>query len=151
MDIRVDDLSGSKVIALVNYHLQGMYDNTPVESVHALGLAELRKPDITFWSAWEGEELLGCGAIKQLDPKHGEIKSMRTAAEHLRKGVAKNILLQMLETAKARGYERLSLETGSTIDFEPARMLYERLGFAYCGPFADYTDDPLSAFMTKEL
>ncbi|MDQ0116228.1 GNAT family N-acetyltransferase [Paenibacillus harenae] len=151
MEIKIDNVTDKRVIALINEHLQGMWANTPPESVHALGLEELRKPDITFWCAWEGDELLGCGAIKELDSKHGEIKSMRTSSAHLRKGVAKNILVRMIETAEARGYERLSLETGSTPDFEPARTLYERLGFRYCGPFADYTEDPLSSYMTKEL
>ncbi|MDQ0059877.1 GNAT family N-acetyltransferase [Paenibacillus harenae] len=151
MEIKIDNVTDKRVIALINEHLQGMWANTPPESVHALGLEELRKPDITFWCAWEGDELLGCGAIKELDSKHGEIKSMRTSSAHLRKGVAKNILVRMIETAEARGYERLSLETGSTPDFEPARTLYEHLGFRYCGPFADYTEDPLSSYMTKEL
>lgn len=151
MEIKIDNITDKRVIDLINEHLQGMWENTPPESVHALGLDELRKPDITFWCAWEGDELLGCGAIKELDSKHGEIKSMRTASAHLRKGVARNILVRMIEAAEARGYKRLSLETGSSPDFEPARTLYERLGFHYCGPFADYTDDPLSAYMTKEL
>jgi putative acetyltransferase len=111
----------------------------------------LRKPEITFWSAWENEELMGCGALKELDAQHGEIKSMRTSSSHLRKGVARQMLQYIIEEAKQRGYNRLSLETGSQAAFEPARNLYTSFGFQYCKPFSDYTDDPNSVFMTKEL
>lgn len=96
-------------------------------------------------------DLLGCGALKELDPYHGEIKSMRTAKEHLRKGVAKKLLQHIVEEAKKRGYQRLSLETGSMDAFEPARKLYASFGFEYCKPFSDYKEDPNSVFMTKEL
>jgi putative acetyltransferase len=110
-----------------------------------------RKPEITFWSAWENGELLGCGALKELNARHGEIKSMRTSAAHRRKGVAKALLDYIVGEAKRRGYRRLSLETGSMDAFEPARQLYARSGFIFCGPFADYIKDPNSVFMTKEL
>ena len=151
MDIRPDDLTGSKVVELIREHLQGMALISPPESIHALGLESLRKPDVTFWSAWEGEELVGCGALKELDGHHGEIKSMRTSSSHLRKGVAKRVLQHIIEEAKQRGYRRLSLETGSQAAFEPARKLYSNFGFQYCGPFSDYAEDVNSVFMTLEL
>lgn len=151
MEIRVDDLSGEQVQALIREHLAGMHADSPPESVHALDLTGLKRPDVTFWSVWERDELLGCGALKELDGTHGEVKSMRTATAHLRKGVARAVLEHIVKVAKERGYERLSLETGSPDSFAPARRLYENLGFAYCGPFADYEEDPYSVFMTKKL
>ncbi|MDQ0875714.1 putative acetyltransferase [Paenibacillus sp. V4I3] len=151
MDIKVDDLTGSKVIALIGEHLQNMELLSPPESTHALNLDKLKKPEITFWSGWEQDELVGCGAIKELDSQHGEIKSMRTSSSHLRKGVARRILEHIIEEAKRRGYQRLSLETGSMDAFEPARRLYASFGFQYCKPFSDYIEDPNSVFMTKEL
>jgi putative acetyltransferase len=151
MDIRVDDLSGPEIIGLLHEHLQSVALLSPPESVHALGLEALRKPDITFWSLWQGPELMGCGAIKELDSRHGEIKSMRTVSLHQRKGVASRLMQHILEEAKRRCYERLSLETGSMESFAPARSLYARFGFEPCGPFASYVDDPYSVFMTREL
>ena len=151
MGIRVDDLSSPEIIQLLQEHLQSAALHSPPESVHALDVEALRKPDITFWSAWEGLELMGCGAIKELDPRHGEIKSMRTASAHLRKSVAARLLQHILEEAKRRSYERLSLETGSMEAFAPARRLYASFGFKPCGPFADYIEDPYSVFMTREL
>ncbi|ALC80318.1 MULTISPECIES: GNAT family N-acetyltransferase [Bacillus] len=151
MDIKVDDLTGSKVAELVGEHLQGMTMHSPPESIHALNLDALRKPEITFWSAWEEDDLVGCGALKELDAEHGEIKSMRTSSLHLRKGVAKRLLQHIIEEAKRRGYRRLSLETGSMEAFEPAKRLYASFGFQYCKPFSDYIEDPNSVFMTKEL
>jgi len=125
--------------------------HSPPESIHALDLDALRKPEITFWSAWEDGELMGCGAIKELDSRHGEIKSMRTASAHLRKGVAAALLRRMFDEAKRRSYRQLSLETGSTEAFAPAHRLYAAFGFKLCGPFADYVDDPFSVFMTREV
>lgn len=151
MKIKIDDLTGHKIQALIREHLLGMLEETPPESSHALNVDQLKKPGITFWSAWEEDELLGCGALKELDRTHAEVKSMRTSSAHLRKGVAKSILEHMIEVAKGRGYQRLSLETGSMESFAPARRLYESKGFQYCGPFADYREDPYSVFMTKEL
>lgn len=151
MTIKVDDLTGSEIHKLLQEHLQSMTLHSPPESIHALDIEALRKPDITFWTAWDGGELLGCGAIKELDSHHAEIKSMKTSSQHLRKGVAKNLLDHILKEARRRGYSRLSLETGSMEAFEPARQLYARFGFTYCEPFADYVEDPYSVFMTKEL
>lgn len=150
-EIRVDDLSGPEIAQLLREHLQDMALHSPPESVHALDLEALRKPEITFWTVWEGSELLGCGAIKQLDPLHGEIKSMRTAAAHKGKGVAAGLLTHIVEEAKRRGYRRLSLETGSMQAFAPAHKLYARFGFETSPPFADYIEDPHSVFMTKEI
>ncbi|KKI89279.1 acetyltransferase [Bacillus sp. SA1-12] len=151
MEIKLDDLSGAKVAALIGEHLQGMALHSPPESIHALNLDGLKHPDVTFWSAWEQDEVVGCGALKELDDIHGEIKSMRTSSAHLRKGVARKILEHIVAEAKQRGYQRLSLETGSMAAFEPARRLYESFGFTYCTPFADYKEDPNSMFMTKAL
>ena len=151
MDIRVDDLSSPEIARLLQEHLDDMHRHSPPESVHALDLEALRAPDITFWSVRQGPVLLGCGALKQLDPAHGEIKSMRTVAEHLRKGVGAKMLAHILDVARRRAYRRLSLETGSMGAFLPARRLYEGRGFRYCGPFGDYVEDPYSVFMTREL
>jgi putative acetyltransferase len=151
MDIRVDDLSSTEISRLVQEHLSQVALHSPPESVHALGLEALRKPEITLWSAWQESELVGCGALKELDAHHGEIKSMRTASAHLRKGVATRLMYHLLEEAKQRSYRRLSLETGSTPAFAPAGSLYTRFGFQQCGPFADYIEDPYSVFMTREL
>src|SRR4051812_48711574 len=137
MDIRVDDLSGPEIAALLSEHLRSMYLHSPPESVHALDIERLRRPDITMWSAWQDGELLGCAALKELDRHHGEVKSMRTASRHLRKGVATALLVYLIAQAKRRSYRRLSLETGSQPAFAPARDLYTRFGFEPCGPFAD--------------
>ncbi|MBB6669523.1 GNAT family N-acetyltransferase [Cohnella nanjingensis] len=151
MHIKVDDLTGPEVIGLLEEHLRSMFEHSPPESVHALDLTGLKKPEVTFWSAWEDGELLGCGALKELDAAHGELKSMRTSSRHLRKGVASRMVAHIVEEAGRRGYRRISLETGSMAYFEPAQRLYARIGFRYCGPFADYVEDPNSVFMTKEL
>jgi putative acetyltransferase len=151
MNIRIDDLTRPAVHALLSEHLAHMHSITPAESVHALSIDELRKPDITFWCAWEGDDLLGCGALKELTPRHGEVKSMRTVRAHLRKGVARAILVQIIEEAKRRSYDRLSLETGSMVEFQPAVRLYAGFGFTSCPPFGDYVEDPNSLFMTRKL
>lgn len=151
MRIKTDDLSGPEIKTLLNEHLRHMHEITPPGSIHALDLDSLKQPGITFWCAWEGKELMGCGALKRLDSEHAEIKSMRTASAHLRKGIAKQMLCFILEQAKASGFKRVSLETGVMKEFEPARTLYSTFGFSYCQPFADYTEDPNSVFMTKLL
>jgi putative acetyltransferase len=151
MKIETDDLTRPEIHALLNEHLQNMYELSPPESVHALDLSKLRKPEITFWTAWDEGMLVGCGALKEMDAKHGEVKSMRTPSAIRRRGAGRAILAHIVEVARSRGYERLSLETGSMDAFQPARTLYESFGFSYCGPFGDYTDDPNSTFMTLRL
>jgi putative acetyltransferase len=147
----LDDLSGADVIALLHEHLRCMALVSPPESRHALNLDGLRQPGITFWSVWNGTDLAGCGALKELDPQHGEIKSMRTASAYQRKGVASLVLRHIIEVARRRGYRRLSLETGAMDYFEPARRLYAGFGFVRCKPFGSYVEDPNSVFMTREL
>lgn len=149
--IKVDDLRSPEVIELLRSHLQNLAAISPPESMHALGIEALKKPDITFWSVWEDDKLMGCGALKQLDSQHGELKSMRTAAAHLRMGVASRLVEHMIEEAKRRNYRRLSLETGAGTAFEPAHALYDKFGFQRCGPFGDYVEDPNSVFMTREV
>ena len=151
MYITIDDLTGEKINELIRTHLAGMAENSPPESIHALNVEKLKQPNITFYSAWEGDELLGCGALNELTATHGEIKSMRTAEKHVRKGVARAILQHLLNEAKTRGYTKVSLETGSMDAFLPARRLYETFGFTYCEPFDQYIDDPNSTFMTLNL
>jgi putative acetyltransferase len=151
MKIEVDDLTRPQIHALLEEHLQSMYALSPPESVHALDLDKLRRPGITFWTVWDESVLLGCGALKELDPTHGEIKSMRTPTALRRRGAARAVLAHIVEVAKARGYARLSLETGSQAAFEPAQRLYRSFGFGYCGPFGDYVDDPNSVFMSLHL
>ncbi len=151
MDIKTDDLSSPDVIRLLNEHLQHMKEITPPESVHALDIESLKRPEITFWSIWDESQLIGCGALKELDPQHGEIKSMRTASSHLGKGIASHLLEFILAEARRRRYRRVSLETGSFDAFKPARNLYEKYGFTYCEPFSNYKNDPNTVFMTIEL
>jgi putative acetyltransferase len=151
VQIREDDLAGPEVAALLREHLDEMMAVTPPESVHALGLPELRSPAITFWCAWEDGELVGCGALKELDERTGEIKSMRTARAHRGKGIGSRVLEHIIDVARQRGYRSLHLETGAMEAFAPARALYLRYGFEYRGPFGAYTDDPNSVFMTKDI
>ena len=151
MQIEIDDPERPDVFALLEEHLRNMYALSPPESVHALDVSQLKGGDITFWTAREGDVLLGCGALKELDLTHGEVKSMRTPQTMRRRGAGRAILTHIVAEARARGYQRLSLETGSMEAFLPAQRLYESFGFTYCGPFGDYTLDPHSVFMTKIL
>jgi putative acetyltransferase len=151
MEIREDDLSGIETVRLLEGHLENMKQITPPESVHALGVEGLRSPEITVWSAWDGDVLLGCGALRALGPQSGEIKAMRTDEAHRRKGVGSRILEHMIGEARRRGYRRLYLETGAMPEFAAGRALYTRYGFESRGPFGDYKDDPNSVFMVKEL
>ena len=149
--IAVDDLMSAQVIALLELHLVDLHAQSPAESVHALDLAGLRQPEITFWGVWDGDILAGCGALLELTSTHGELKSMRTDAHYLRKGIASRLMTHMMSEARERGYQRLSLETGSQASFEPARKLYARFGFVPCVSFADYRSNPYNVFMTREL
>ena len=151
MKIQIDDLSRPAIHALLNEHLRNMHALGLPESVHALDLDSLRRPEITFWTAWEGALLLGCGALMELDPRHGEVKSMRTPEAHRRTGAGRALLSHIIEVARSRGYERLSLETGSAAAFRPAHCLYESVGFARVGPFGSYVDDANSVFMCLVL
>lgn len=151
MNIVDDDFSHPAVKALLAEHMRGMVEHCPPGSIHSLDLDGLQSPDVSFWTAWVDQDLLGCAALKELDRRHGEIKSMRTARKHLGKGVAAELLRHIITVACDRGYERLSLETGSGPAFEPAYALYQKLGFEFCGPFHDYGPDPSSRFMTRRL
>lgn len=151
LQICEDDLTGKKIIDFLQEHLENMHEITPSQSIHALDLAALRSPNITFWTAWEGDELLGCGALKELDASSGEVKSMRTAKAYRRRGVASKMLEHIIKEVEQRGYDCLNLETGALPEFTPARALYIRYGFEYRGSFAEYIDDPNSVFMTKKL
>ena len=151
MRIGRDHLTGPEIRALLETHFAGMLASSPPGSCHFLDFDGLNAPDVTFWSIWDGDSLAGCGALKELAAEHGEIKSMRTHADYLRKGVAARMLEHIIATAKQRGYRRLSLETGSTPDFDAAHGLYLRYGFEYCPPFGDYVEDPFSRYMTLAL
>ncbi len=151
LHIRRDNLMGPEIRALLEEHLEHMRYISPPESVHALDLNALRRPEITFWTAWSGTTLAGCGALKQINAKHGEIKSMRSAQRFRRTGVGQAMLAHIMQEARQRGYTRLSLETGSQGAFIPARALYTRFGFAPCPPFEGYTADPSSVFMFRML
>ncbi|AHJ02517.1 GNAT family N-acetyltransferase [Vibrio parahaemolyticus] len=151
MRIEIDDLERPQVLALLEEHLQDMYATSPPESVHALDVSKLKLPSITFWTGWDGEQLLGCVAMSQLEDGHAELKSMRTTPSARKQGVASRLLNHVIEQAKHQGIQRLSLETGSMAFFEPAHRLYEKHGFVYCEPFGDYQPDPNSRFMTLAL
>ncbi|HHF0509351.1 GNAT family N-acetyltransferase [Vibrio antiquarius] len=151
MRIEIDNLERPPVIALLEEHLQDMYATSPPESVHALDVSKLKLPSITFWTGWDGDQLLGCVAMSQLEDGHAELKSMRTTLSARKQGVASRLLNHVIEQAKHQGIQRLSLETGSMAFFEPAHRLYEKYGFAYCEPFGDYQPDPNSRFMTLAL
>ncbi|ELA9309228.1 TPA: GNAT family N-acetyltransferase [Vibrio parahaemolyticus] len=151
MRIETDNLERPQVLALLEEHLQDMYATSPPESVHALDVSKLKLPSITFWTGWDGEQLLGCVAMSQLEDGHAELKSMRTTPSARKQGVASRLLNHVIEQAKHQGIQRLSLETGSMAFFEPAHRLYEKHGFVYCEPFGDYQPDPNSRFMTLAL
>ncbi|GAA4355131.1 GNAT family N-acetyltransferase [Kangiella marina] len=151
MNIKVDDLKGPEIAQLLNQHLEEMRATSPPESKHALDLNALRSNDITFWTLWDNDKLAGCIALKKLDERHAEIKSMRTAPDYARRGVATRLLEHLILESQKQGYHRLSLETGSMPYFNPARQLYQKHGFKLCEPFADYREDPNSVFMTKSL
>tara|TARA_Y100000588_G_C13909638_1_gene776539 strand:+ start:226 stop:699 length:474 start_codon:yes stop_codon:yes gene_type:complete len=151
MEIREDDLRGPEIARLLQAHLDTMAAHSPPESVFALDLDALRSPDITFWTVWEEDDLVGCGALREIDNQNGEIKSMHTAAAHRGKGIAQTLLTHVLTEAKRRSYDRISLEIGSVAAFAPARALYARNGFVKTGSFGDYEENPFSLFMTLDL
>lgn len=151
MHLDIDDLSRPQVHELLNEHLSHMFELSPPEQVFALDLAKLRAPEITFWTAWEGSQLLGCGALKQTSDTEGEIKSMRTPTALRQRGAGRAILAEIIAEAQRRRYTVLNLETGSHPAFIPAQTLYQSLGFEVTGPFGDYRLDPHSMFMSLRL
>ncbi|MFP6808807.1 MAG: GNAT family N-acetyltransferase [Pseudomonadales bacterium] len=151
IEIRVDDLTSQEVSDFLQAHMDDMQSTSPPESVHALDLEALKQLDVTFWTVWDGNALLGCGALKELDQQHAEIKSMRTSEAARGKGVASMLLTHLLKISRERAYRLVSLETGSMDYFEPARRLYQKFGFECCGPFADYVCDPNSVFMSLDI
>jgi putative acetyltransferase len=148
---RIDDLSGAATRALVARHLAGMHESSPPESVHAFDVEQLRQPGVTFWSAWIGEAIVGCGALKELGAARGEIKSMRVADAFRGRGLGRAILEHLIAQARAKGMTSLWLETGSSEPFTPALRLYESAGFRRCAPFDGYVEDPFSVFMMREM
>jgi len=151
INIQLDDLSSQESQSIVREHMAGMLANTPIKSVHALPLEKLRQPNMTFWTAWKGSDLCGCGALQTLDAQHGEVKTMRTRTKFLRQGIGQAVLNHIINHATQKGLNRLSLETGSSDAFSAARTMYLRNGFEICEPFGDYKLDPLSVFMTKHI
>lgn len=151
MDIKVDNLTHPDVRALVVTHHNEMVANDNINVSNALDLEGLQREDVTFFSVWEGETLTGCGAVRELDATHGEIKSMHTDRRFRRRGVSAALLYRMTKFAEERGYKRLSLETHPGQYFTPALKLYKRFGFEECGPFGNYEDSEYSVFMTKEI
>lgn len=151
MLIKIDDLKGTEVIELLHEHHKNMFLHSPPESIHTLDVASLQADSITFWSVWIDDQLAGCGALKQLTVSHAEVKSILTSQGFRRKGIAIQLLHFIFDYAKNQSYSRISLETGSMDAFIPARKMYEKLGFKYSGPFAEYIEDVHSVFMTKEL
>lgn len=149
--LRRDDLSGEAIRKLIARHLEGMYETSPAESVHAFDIDKLRDPSVIFWSAWVGDEIAGCGALKRLDSARGEIKSMRVADPFLGRGIGRAILDHIILEARAMGLRQIWLETGSAETFLPAIKLYESAGFTRCGPFDAYVADPFSIFMTLRI
>lgn len=151
MRIIEDDLTGGDIQGLLQLHAEGMLASSPPGSCNFFDLSELQVPEVTVWSIWDGSELAGCGAIREIDPTHGEVKSMRTVESQLGKGVGRKMLQHIADTARSRGYERLSLETGSSEPFAAAMHLYERFGFEPCGPFDTYESNGFSRFYTIML
>lgn len=151
MQIRDDDLSDARVRDLLEYHFEMMHENSPPGMAYVLDVEGLKAPGMSFWSVWAGEDLLGFGALKELAPTHGEIKSMRTHPDHLGKGAGAAMLDHIIGVAKARGYQRLSLETGSTPTFLPAIALYKKRGFETGEPFAGYATSDFNQFLHLDL
>lgn len=151
LSARIDNLESPEVQSLIAEHLAGMHGVSPPGTVYALAADALKRPEVTFWSVWEGSTLCGCGALKELDPLRGEVKSMRTRAPHLRRGVGQFMLDIIIRTASERGYRQLLLETGTGEAFEPAQALYLKNGFEWCGAFGDYVASDFNVFMMRRL
>jgi putative acetyltransferase len=151
MELREGGLDDPQVVALIAHHLAEARGSTPKDNAHAMGADALRHPDISFWGLWDGDALLGFGALRQLSAEHGEIKSMRTAPDRLRRGVARTILDHLVSLARTRGYTRVSLETGTAPMFDAANRMYEAAGFADGPAFGSYPESPHNRFMTMVL
>ena len=151
MRILLGGLDDLRIQALLEHHASTARAETAPDSAHALDLEGLKAPDVEFWSVWDGDTLVGVGALKRLSASHGEIKSMHTVEGHRRMGVGSAMVRHIIAVARTMGMTRLSLETGSWSYFQPARALYRRHGFVECAPFGDYVSDPNSVFMTLEL
>lgn len=151
MNVTDGDFANQKVLALLREHLAGMHANSPPSAVYALDLSGLQRPDVSFYTVWHGNDLLAIGALKEVDPMTGEVKSMRTAEAHLRRGAAAFLLEHVITTARNRGYNRLSLETGSGAAFEPALALYRRYGFENGAAFGDYEASAFNQFLHLRL
>lgn len=148
-----DDLSGAKIQALLELHARGMLEASPPDTCHFFDVEALRAPAVTVWSMWEGEALAGCGALHEIEPRHGEVKAMRTDEAFLGRGVGRLMLKHILEIGRERGYTRISLETGNTPPFAAAHRLYQSEGFVACGPFGSYDggDPDFNRYYTLEL
>jgi len=151
MRIELDDLNKPEVLALLEEHLENMHELSPADQVFAFDASKLREPGVSFWTAWEGETLLGCAALKELSPTQGEIKSMRTPARRRRQGAGRELLEYILQVSRERGYLELFLETGRHEAFTPAHALYRSVGFRECGPFGSYVENGNSVFMCLQL
>lgn len=149
--IQQDDPTRDDVQALIREHLADMYATSPAESVHALDVSALTAPGLTFFTARDGDQLLGCGALKELSPTDGELKSMRTTPAARGRGIGTLMLAQLVDEARQRGYRTVHLETGTQDFFAPARRLYEQHGFVECPPFGDYAEDPFSVYYMLEV
>ena len=151
IDIRLGNLDDARIVSLLSYHFDKCHEVTPPGSAHVFDISRLKATDVDFFAAWDGDTLLGIGAVKYLDSTHGEVKSMHTSEAARRRGIGSTILKHIVEAARAKGIRRLSLETGSFGYFEPARTLYRSHGFTDCEPFGDYKPDPNSSFLTREI
>jgi putative acetyltransferase len=149
--IAEDDVTDPRIVELLRVHVERMREHSPPGSVFALDVDGLRQPEVTMWAVWDDGNLMGCGALKELDPTHGELKSMRTADAYLRRGVAAALVDHIVGVARARGYGRVSLETGSGDAFDGAHELYRRAGFVECGAFGSYEDRAFSRFFTLQF
>ena len=151
MHVLPGDLGDPRVLELLREHLAGMHASSPPGSVYALDLAGLQDPAVSFFTVWDGDDLLGCGALKHVDPATAELKSMRTTARHLRRGAGAFLLAHLLELARARGHARVCLETGSGPAFEPALALYRKFGFVPCAAFGGYVATEFNQFFERVL
>ena len=151
MRIELDDLCRPQVLALLEEHLRNMYELSPPDKVFAFDASKLMAPEITFWTIWEDQTLLGCAALKELSTSAGEIKSMRTPKAMRRRGAGRALLAHILAVSRERNYSEVFLETGRHADFGAAQNLYRSAGFVPCGHFGSYRENSNSVFMSMRL